>query len=350
MQCCSECFSSSYLKNIIESRGAMGDCDFCNSKEVATYQPKELAIFFQNIFDLYKRDSKNGESIEIKLESDFKGKIFSDKIIVNRKKLLNEIVAEDFSKYKTIFANKVSLNRVIDNTSKLRVLPLQTSWDKFAEEIKTTNRFHIQNTLDLGRLAQLLKRYERHIHSGSKYYRARISDSKSGFKISEMKNPPVEKAKAGRANPMGISYLYLANDLLTTLYEARASLYDYVTVGTFRLKEDIKVINLRGDTYDPIYLAEQGELEEFLIHLPFITKLEKELSKPRRRSDIELDYLPTQYLSEFIKSLGFDGVEFQSSLYPLGYNLAVFKPDKFQCIKAKVYDIEKINLTHKLIH
>ncbi len=301
MHCCSECFSSSYLKDIINSNVTIGNCDFCRTTNVAIYNPKELALFFQNIFDLYKVDSKIGASIEIQIELDFQGKIFSNKISVNRKKLLNEIIADDFDKYKRIFKGKVALKHINNKKKNTKVKPLQISWEKFAEEIKSTNRFHIQNALDLLKLEQLLNRYKRQIPKGKKYFRARISDNNAGFKIGEMKNPPPEKAKAGRANPLGISYLYIANDIKTTLYEARASLFDYVTVGSFRLKEDIRVINLRGDTYDPIFLAEQGELEDFLIHLPFITKLEQELSKPRRRSDNELDYLPTQYLSEFIK-------------------------------------------------
>lgn len=349
MHCCSECFSSSYLKDIINSNVIIGDCDFCGTTNIAIYDPKELALFFQNIFDLYKVDSKIGASIEIQIELDFQGKIFSNKISINRKKLLTEIVSDDFDKYKNIFKSKVALKHLSNKKKNAKVKPLQISWEKFAEEIKSTNRFHIQNTLDLSKLDQLLNRYKRQIPKGKKYYRARISDSSLGFKISEMKNPPPEKAKAGRANPLGISYLYIANDIKTTLYEARTSLFDFVSVGSFRLKEDIRVINLRGDTYDPIFLAEQGELEDFLIHLPFITKLEQELSKPRRRSDNELDYLPTQYLSEFIKSIGFDGVEFQSSLFPQGYNLAIFNASKFECIKVDVFEIEKIDLTHKLI-
>jgi hypothetical protein len=69
-----------------------------------------------------------------------------------------------------------------------------------------------------------------------------------------MGNPPSKDAKSGRANPLGISYLYLSNHEVTTLYEARAALYDYITIGTFRLLEDIEDINLRGNTYDPIFL------------------------------------------------------------------------------------------------
>ena len=80
MQCCSECFSSSYLKDIINSNTTLGNCDFCGTINIAVYDPKELALFFQNIFDLYKIDKINGASIEIQLELDFKGKIFSDSI------------------------------------------------------------------------------------------------------------------------------------------------------------------------------------------------------------------------------------------------------------------------------
>jgi hypothetical protein len=344
MFCCAECFSSSYLKGIINSSGSVGDCNYCDSKGVSVYEPRQLALFFQNIFDLYK-GSRTGKTIEIQIESDFQGKIFSPKV-TNRKALLQEIIADD-AIYQKLFRQKVVLKHVSDRSIENKTKPLQISWEKFAEEIKSTNRFHIQNTLDLEKLKDLLIRYEKHIPKGKIFYRARISDSNLGYKKDEMANPPAYRAKAGRANPTGISYLYLANDIKTTLYEARSSLYDYVTIGDFRLKEDIRVINLRGDTYDPIPLAEQGELKDFLIHLPFISKLEQELSKPRRRSDNELDYLPTQYLSEFIKSLGYDGVEYQSSLYSSGYNLAMFNTKKLDCIKVSMYEIENIDLTHK---
>ena len=68
------------------------------------------------------------------------------------------------------------------------------------------------------------------------------------------------------------------------------------------------------------------------------------MSLPIRKRDQILDYIPTQYISEFIKSLGFDGVEYQSSLDSKGHNLAIFNPDKFECIDTKVYDINSIKL------
>lgn len=348
MNCCTDCFSSNYLKDIINRNNSIGDCDFCGSEKVSIYNPAELSLIFQNILDLYSVHPDSINSIETQIEIDFQNKIFSEKIGLNTKLLLQNIVKDDYGTYQSLFENNVVLTCSNLPESIDIIKPLQISWEKFADEIKTTNRFHIQNTLDLEKLQELLNRYKKPINKGKKFYRARISN-KEGFVKSDMFNPPADIAKAGRANPTGISYLYLADQIKTTLYEARASLFDYVTVGEFRAKEDIKVINLRGDTYDPVLLAEQEELEDFLIHLPFITTLETNLSKPRRRSDNELDYLPTQYLSEFIKSIGFDGVEFQSSLFSGGYNLAIFTPDKFECISVDVFEIENIDLKEKRV-
>jgi hypothetical protein len=346
MNCCIECFSSPYLKDIIIRNDLKGNCEFCFSDGTYIYDTKELSLIFQNILDLYSVNNEIGNAIQVQIEADFPNKIFSNKILEeSRSGLLKAIVENDFESYSHLFENNVIFTFINDSIGEELINPLQISWDKFAEEIKSRNRFHIQNTLDLDKLKILLNRYSKPIHKGRIFYRGRISSS-VGFEIVNMGNPPSEKSKSGRANPTGISYLYIADQLETTLYETRASLLDYVTIGKFRLKENIKVVNLRGNIYDPILLAENEELEDFMIHLPFISKLEQELSKPNRRNDIELDYLPTQYLSEFIKSIGYDGVEYQSSLYSEGYNLAIFNVEKFECINVELHEISEIKFIH----
>jgi hypothetical protein len=47
-------------------------------------------------------------------------------------------------------------------------------------------------------------------------------------------------------------------------------------------------------------------------------------SKPVRRSDDSLDYIPTQILSELFKSNGLDGVAYKSSYGEAGCNMALF--------------------------
>lgn len=345
MNCCPNCFESQYINATILSNRIKGDCDFCESQNVSIYQPSELSLFFKGIIDLYEVDKKNGKPLEVQIANNFNKKVFTQKLFEtnNVKKLITEIIRDDIFDYQDLLDNPVRLKFHKYNTYDTNQT-LSLSWDKFSDEIKTENRFHLKNSLDLDKLKSLFEHFQKDIPKGKKYYRARISNSSKGYPIDKMSNPPSIIAKSGRANPNGISYLYLANNIKTTLYETRASLRDYVTVGTFRLEDNISIVNLSRDTYDVFRLAELEVLEEVMMHGTFIDKLEKEMSKPRRRNDSELDYIPTQYLSELIKSMGFDGIEFESSLYSKGVNLAIFSPEKFKCLDVDVYDITSIEL------
>lgn len=332
------------------SNKTAGNCDYCKSQNISIYEASELNRNFAGILELFVVDVENGKPLEIQIISEyFRNKVFTQTLIEtnNIKQLISEIIKDDIADYQNLLDSPVKLRFQNTQDEEDANQRLFLSWDNFSKEIKTVNRFHLKNPLDLAKLKSLFKHFSKEIYKGKKYYRARISDNPIGYAISQMGHPPNKLAKSGRANPNGISYLYLANDVLTTLYEVRASLFDYVTVGTFRLEENIRVINLSHSTYDIFELAELEELqslEEVMIHGSFIDKLEQELSKPRRRSDSELDYLPTQYLSELIKSMGFDGIEFKSSLYQNGVNLAIFNTHKFKSLDVSVYDIENIKL------
>lgn len=352
MNCCIKCFESAYLSDIISrNSNNIGTCDYCKSEQEKLYNPSELILFFKNILNLYEVNAENGEPLEKQLLLDFPNKIFSHKLIDsnNVKQLISDIIEDEISSYKGILSAPVQLKYQKSAFEEIIIKPLSLTWENFTKEIKTVNRFHFENKPDINKFKSLFKYYEREIPMGKKYYRARICNEKEGFPPGKMGNPPNNLTKSGRANPEGISYLYLANDIKTTLYEVRANLLDLVSVGTFLLKENITVINLNEKTYDIFRLAEAEVLDDLIIHKPFIDKLDEELSKPRRRSDSELDYLPTQYLSELIKSMGYDGIEFRSSLNPEGYNLAIFNPDKFICTNVKVYDVDEIKLGFKVI-
>ena len=42
-----------------------------------------------------------------------------------------------------------------------------------------------------------------------------------------------------------------------------------------------------------------------------------------------------------------DGIEYNSTTNPDGYNLAVFDPDLFECVSTEVYEIEKLQYASK---
>jgi hypothetical protein len=90
-------------------------------------------------------------------------------------------------------------------------------------------------------------------------------------------------------------------------------------------------------------------LKEYVKNRRFLDILENDLAKPLRRQDNELDYLPTQYLCEYIKSLGYDGVEYGSSLHEEGINLVIFNDEKLDCNDIEVHEISKIEIQSRLL-
>lgn len=225
----------------------------------------------------------------------------------------------------------------------------ELKWENFAEEIKSTNRFFLKETIDLKLLKELLRFLEKTYSVGKIFYRARISD-RAGHTMEELSKPPNDKSTPGRANPKGISYLYVAAEQKTTEYESRSSYLDYLTIGTFKVTHHLSVISLRETNKISPFVLESN-IENYVIHQKYLARLETELSKPIRKFDKELDYLPTQYLCEYVKSLGYDAIEYGSALHQGGINLAIFSDEKIECKSVEVFEVDSMELhLEKVIH
>lgn len=157
------------------------------------------------------------------------------------------------------------------------------------------------------------------LEEGDKLYRARIHDrifeQYKCFPNEEMIGPPPEKAKDGRLNPKGIVYLYTALEEETCVYENRPWIGAELTVVRFVLRKKINIIDVTE-----CFEVPNGQTDLFFA---WITEIKKLFSKPVYLDD-SLEYLPTQYISETIKSLNFDGIKYRSSINENGNNLALF--------------------------
>ncbi|MEM7085222.1 MAG: RES family NAD+ phosphorylase [Bacteroidota bacterium] len=295
---------------------------------------KELEDQFISLLDIYEVD-EHGIPLGDALQDDWS--IFN---LPSREKthdLLLAIFDGSDERYAELIASPVTM-----------MVPSETedlidNWESFKREIKEENRFFIKNPADLESIEEVLP--VRQYSKGKIFYRSRIADDETGYPNNRMGKPPRKFAKGGRGNPQGIPYLYLSQSVDTTMYEARATYLDYVAIGTFRLQEKITVITLRT-SYQISPFLDEFSLEKYVRSKKFIDVLENELATPLRRQDDELDYLPTQYLCEYIKHLGYDGVEFGSSLHENGINLVIFNDSKISCIESKVYEVSSIAIEH----
>lgn len=193
------------------------------------------------------------------------------------------------------------------------------------------------------------------IRAGRIFYRARVGHreirrkqeflpEKVPLLKKEMWGPPRGKAREGRINPKGISYLYLSNNIVTAVSETRPWLDQFVTVAHCEIRTDIKVVNtvskLSGSDAFP-FLEKDATAEEKENCIWYF--IDRAFSEPVMDSELCSDYVPTQYLAEALKNAGYDGIMYKSSLSHGGCNLALFTPFPDLRVKIKERELHKVN-------
>lgn len=359
MRCCANCFKDTEIKGIISGSKIIGDCDFCGSKNAYVYNigtDSILRDLFDELLDLYTPSCDLPATFPHEHTDLIKNTLYYNWNVFNLKpdsiyRLLKTICEERYANQPELFDSPVGILQIIDKDylNKNSILK-NYKWSDFVKGIKEDNRFH-SNYINKEVFSVFLSRIVKTYKSGEILWRGRICPSEKGFAKKEMGAPPVFKAKGGRVNPPGISLLYLSDSKDTTLYEIRAGVYDYVTVGKFRLKKDIKIIDLTNiDGFSPFTGIDKGfDYTQYALNVEHLKMIAEEIAKPLR-NDNEFDYLPTQYISDFIKSLGYDGIEYKSTMRSSGRNLAVFDPSSFKCMNVEVYDIKSINHSYEKVN
>lgn len=324
MYCCPNCFSDSFLQKHIKAiSNKNGKCSFCKTENIALIKPIELFDRFEPLLDLYVFDKK-GNSLNELIQSDWN--IFTIKTNRIQQKLLKAISNNENlfkTKYKPVFSKE---QKNIEQ------------WEKFREELKHRNRFLPNNALNIEQLEPFAKYIGVILKKGEqKFYRARINSSDRSLKITEMGKPPKIIALNGRANPVGIPYLYIASSIETAIAEVRAHKGETLTVAEFEIEKNLELADLRNpqSTISPF---EENELEIIYKNMPFLTLLGNELSKPIIPRETNLEYLPSQYLSELLKHIGFHGIIYKSSIAD-GNNYVIFDDIRLKAVKTYQYKI-----------
>lgn len=343
MNCCKECFCDSYIRAIIEKLGVTGNCDFCSSKNVAVYDvsitPNPLAELIIDLIQIYSvSENTDAKPLKIALRDDWDIFNAGSELI---QALVKKLCEHTFSDSADIFSKDVVISQLVDDDFLHEFGVVRGhSWADFSNSIKYCNRFH-SGMFNADAFASFLSIINKSYPVGSTLYRARISTDKKGFDVNNMKSAPEGKQSAGRINPEGIGALYLSYDKKTVINEVRANAFDYVTIGRFQSLRNINVVNLSGLARTSPFLFENG-LEQFAVNRKVFQEIAFEVAKPLRRSDSPIEYLPTQYIAEFIKSQNYDGVEYASTLREGGINIAVFDEKIFDCVGVETVEVSNI--------
>lgn len=194
------------------------------------------------------------------------------------------------------------------------------------------------------------------IRKGWLFWRAQLGNDwrpifQDGKEIAEEPIPlPPERMKPiqyaaseGRANPKGISYLYLATDKETAMSEVRPWIGSDISVGQFKTTKELRVIDCsvnhaKGFT---LYYEEPSKEEK---EKSVWAQIDGAFSEPVTLSDKSSDYVPTQIIAELFKSEGFDGVIYKSALAD-GFNLALFDIESARVVNCFLHKAKTIKFT-----
>ena len=365
-QCCLECFKSQVARDFIEKNSTeIGNCSFCFTKNTKVISAIELKDLFVPLLELYGPaeeliywDHRLGLDGTTPTDSlgeliSYDWNIFNEDFELDKlNNLLSEII------YGGMDPVDVSNEQPVDEGwIKSEEGPWETSaediWDWFANYIKSSRRYIIPwvDEHEIIRPELWIKQAIedmnaiRYLSPAEKLYRARLGCSKNRepLPMEDMGAPPPKLARASRANSEGIPVFYAATEAKTSIVEAGRFPGAIVTVREVQPLKQLRLadlITIRAIT-DPLGLNNLGILFK---HNRLLRQLNKELSKPIHPDEENIEYIPTQYLSEAILDAGFDGMCFRSSLNKNGTNIVIFDPEKVRVTNVgNLHKIESVD-------
>jgi hypothetical protein len=303
------CFQDSAISQKIARQSTeLGYCERCTTQRAILVECSELSSDFSILLSLYQ-ESADGEHLLELLERDWD--IFSSKVS-DKRSLLDALLPE------TVGTRYIAIQSVADTA--------QNRWIALKDELKYKNRFFPEsapNQKELAELLGLLVISQNDLPRN--FFRARVQRGEEAFSLIDLMAPPVGVAQAGRANPPGLSYLYVASDRDTALAEVRPTVADVVSVAQFEATRNFKLVDLSDprSQISPFRLGIET-LSNVRAEMAFLSMLSEDLTRPTPVHKAPFDYLATQYLCELIKRIGYDGVRYRSSLKSGGYNFAFF--------------------------
>ncbi|WP_278846985.1 RES family NAD+ phosphorylase [Brachyspira pilosicoli] len=269
--------------------------------------------------------------------------------------------------------DEISSNRLIKLLYKillyLKIITIN-DFNNFKNEVIYNNRFFPNHKI-IDVVREKAVNYKYILKKNTNLYRSRIYKKNEinlddyDFNGYNAENSLAPKNKdnigAGRINPEKIAYLYLSEDVETCIIEVRPIISDIISVATVKITNDLNIFDLTSFSKYDLKFGVEDIINNNIELLKYCSKydslddcldniIDKEFqslyygfSLPNKGNVI--DYIPTQYISELLKNIGFDGIRFNSSLNKNGINITIFNHENnCEFINSYLYNISDIKV------
>ncbi|CEI54458.1 hypothetical protein [Acinetobacter bereziniae] len=342
---CIECVKDAFLERIVLNNAISNRCSYCN-KKFRSHKAASYNIVMHAIYDgIYKY---YGDAYSVNLPYSEGEWLFEAHYIGDILFKFDPGWCEEF--YCDIENSADPFQYLVPHTNNSWLeLPenevLMYSWDSFKDQVLYKTRYLFLNEpIDeindeqIIPVSQMLNALEdlciefnlvKKIRKKSLFYRVRSQLKDESFsEFNHMGVAPQKIASAGRMNPGGIPYFYIADSALTAKLEVIKD-QEYWSYATFKLKKDIEVIDFSNLPKIPsIFDVNEYSSRQKLM---FLYDLVSDMSKPVG-PDVKdhIEYIPTQVVSEFFRyrfNPKVKGIRYKSVKNKEGINIAFFESD-----------------------
>lgn len=347
---CTECVDDEFLKDVIQQNVNHQTCDYCQRK-TRTPSAAPVSILMKYIGNAVYYRFNNPTNGGVPYDGGcIVDSMSTEEVLYELPLDCHERLLDDIA---NAFTNSDWVRSASGNWGSSH--PHETmseSWSNFVNIVQHNVRFFFQhlvvsNTKSwleyepqqmlpvIGKLVKQLKLLNK-LPAETDLFRARERNKDADWELNadQMGAPPPEKASAGRMNPAGISYLYLAYEQETALAEVLIRPPCGTAIAHFVTQRHLSILDLTNLPNKPSVFdsARSNEREGIL----FLESFADDISKPVQKNGLEhIEYVPSQVVSEYFALLFktrsgecLDGIAYRSSIRPSGRNLVLFPTER----------------------
>lgn len=348
---CLNCISDDFLCKIARKHRDGYTCDYCKERTrgKSTVPLKVLMPYIQQAVSKYFTDPSNaGVPYSARDGGYYIEPMSSLEMIQNLTSAFEFNLSEDIANALTNDSWVATADG--DWVSVHPSVEMSYAWGSFVTSVKHQSRYffmhagrrNAQSGSDspLNILAQIadhakMLKLIKPLAVGSELFRVREKLTGDKWELCEQQllAPPNELAAAGRMNPAGIAYMYLAFQPGVALGEVLSHPPCQAAVVTFETKRELLLLDLTQLPEAPsIFDVKRYGMDQ---SLSFLAKFVADTSKPFSKDGGEhISYVPSQVVSEYFNQVfettdkkKLDGILYPSSIQPGGKNVVLFPPE-----------------------
>lgn len=375
---CVECIGDTILKDEIKSLRCRRACTYCGRSEQAV-SIESLAERVDNVYMMvvdfgneYPTADEYSDNAIWKNEGVTPTDIVQELIECDTSEIADDIVAE-LSQKEMYSVVKDGETAWYDDTSAIYTIKIprdpafHETWSSFKQSVKHSRRFFNEEATAL--LAEILTpiiagdwppgrsavRTIKPTDPDHFIYRGRQANGSAsqlvihGSPIRQLSAPPPHLNLAGRMNAAGTGAFYASFDKKTCIAELRSPVGGEAVIGKFEILRPLRVLDLTILENAPASISYfQSDFIEKHAYRRFVEGFHEEIKKPIIPVQETLEYLPTQFVCEYLWTHAepkLDGLIYGSSQLSNGASNIVLFP---HAMDVEGYHDEKPDSTSKL--